>query len=377
MAATDVIERAAAPKVGSAETRRDATLMLADGTCIHGKGIGVPGTISGELVFTTAMTGYQEALTDPSYRGQILMFTYPLIGNYGVDGGRAQSSQAQPRAAILATLSECWSECDSLRSYLLDAGVPVMYDVDTRAIAQWVREHGAMPAALSVHAPGAEAPVADLAAALDSCDYDTADFLGEMTVNVPEIHGHGSKHIALLDCGNKRSVIDQLLARDVQVMVLPARTMAEDVMRLAPNGLIISNGPGNPAVAGSIVETIRDLLDAVPIFGICLGHQLLALACGARTYKLKFGHRGANHPVQDRETGRAFVTTQNHGYAVDPASLPLNLTVSHVHLNDGTVEGLRHRTLPIRSVQFHPEGAPGPKDSSVVLDEWLGSVRCS
>jgi carbamoyl-phosphate synthase small subunit len=374
MAATKVIERCQAPEVGSAETERHATLMLADGTCIHGKGIGAPGMISGELVFTTAMTGYQEALTDPSYRGQILMFTYPLIGNYGVAAWRGQSNRVQARGTILATLSECWSECDSLRSYLLDAGVPVMYDVDTRAIAQWVREHGAMPAALSVHVPGAERPVADLASAIDSCDYDTADFVGEMTVNAPETHGHGSKHIALLDCGNKRSVIDRLLARDVQVVVLPARTTAEDVLRLAPDGLIISNGPGNPAAAGSIVETIRDLVDAVPIFGICLGHQLLALACGARTYKLKFGHRGANHPVLDRETGRAFVTTQNHGYAVDPASLPFDLTVSHVHLNDGTVEGLRHRTLPIRSVQFHPEGKPGPTDSSVVLDEWLGSL---
>jgi carbamoyl-phosphate synthase small subunit len=206
---------------------------------------------------------------------------------------------------------------------------------------------------------------------LEAYSYDTRDFVAETTVPRPEVHGDGNRRIALLDCGNKRSVIEELVRRDARVIVLPARTPAAEILTLAPDGVVISNGPGNPVAAGSVAETVRELYGRVPLFGICLGHQLMALAAGGSTYKLKFGHRGANHPVQDCHTGRAFVTTQNHGYAVDPAGLPADLLVSHRNLNDGTVEGLRHRTLPIRSVQFHPEGTPGPRDAGIVLDEWL------
>ena len=351
-----------------------ATLMLTDGTCFYGRGAGVEGLASGELVFTTAMTGYQEALTDPSYRGQLLMFTYPLIGNYGVSAGRAQSDLLQASGVVVATLSEAGVDQSSLGSYLTRHAVPTMYGVDTRAIALWTRRHGAMPGVMSIHDEAHAPSLAVLRMMLDACSYETRNFVAESTVARPEAHGSGSRRIALLDCGNKRSVIDELVRRDTQVIVLPAQTSANDIMALHPDGVVISNGPGNPANAGTVVETIRTLYSTVPLFGICLGHQLLALAAGGSTYKLKFGHRGANHPVQDTATGQAFVTTQNHGYAVDARTLPADLLVSHRNLNDDTVEGLRHRTLPIRSVQFHPEGAPGPKDSGVLLDEWLGTA---
>jgi carbamoyl-phosphate synthase small subunit len=269
----------------------------------------------------------------------------------------------------------------------MDSGIPTIYGVDTRAIVQRIRRHGAMTAVLGVQERSWDErsparwcghagyqPKSALLDALHSCAYETTDFIAETTVTEPEVHGQGRRFVALLDCGNKRSVISELVERNTQVVVLPAHTKASDILALSPDGVLLSNGPGNPAVATGLIETVRQLYGRLPLLGVCLGHQLLALAAGGRTYKLKFGHRGANHPVQDCESGRAFITTQNHGYAVDPASLPSDLLVSHRHLNDGTVEGLRHRSLPVRSVQFHTEGAPGPQDAGVVIDEWIDEL---
>jgi carbamoyl-phosphate synthase small subunit len=361
------------PPVEEAVRSVQATLYLADGTSVRGEGLGSPGTVTGEMVFTTAMTGYGEALTDPSYRGQILMFTYPLIGNYGSVPSFAQSREIHARGAILSTLSDSWAGRASLASYLLQYGVPAMYGVDTRALAQHIRSHGAMPAVLALHEDDAPTE-SDLRAALTENRYDTTDFVAETTIERSEVHGSGSRSIALLDCGNKQSVTEELLQRDATVTVLPAHASAADILALGPDGLVISNGPGNPQTAAGVIETVRALYGRLPMFGICLGHQILALAAGATTFKLKFGHRGANHPVIDCESGRAFITTQNHGFAVDPDSLPPDLLVSHRNLNDNTVEGLRHRTLPICSVQFHPEGSPGPRDAGVLLDEWMDEL---
>ncbi|HZU11327.1 MAG TPA: glutamine-hydrolyzing carbamoyl-phosphate synthase small subunit [Chloroflexota bacterium] len=349
------------------------TLLLEDGTIIHGTGTGAPGITSGELVFTTAMTGYQEALTDPSYRGQILLFTYPLIGNYGTTPVRDQSGTIQARGAVFSTLSPAGPGQASLTGYLAEGGVPAAAGIDTRALARHIRTQGAMPAALAVYPTGAQPPLAHLQAELASCAYDAADLVSEVTLTQPEFAGEGPT-VAVLDCGNKRDVVEMLLARGVRVALLPATTRAEDVLRLDPIAVIISNGPGNPANA-PVIDTARALYGRVPLFGICLGHQVIALAAGARTYKLTFGHRGANHPVIDCASRQAFITTQNHGYAVDAASLPDDLLVSYRHLNDDTVEGLSHRTLPIRSVQFHPEGAPGPRDAGIILDQWLDLAR--
>jgi carbamoyl-phosphate synthase small subunit len=363
-------------------------LVLADGTILDSGGAGAPGVVTGELVFQTGMVGYQEALTDPSYAGQILVFTYPLIGNYGAGGAACESDGVQPRAAIVHQLHESaghYASEDDLQAFLAAQGVPVLTGVDTRALVRRIRAHGVMPAALAVAESGAALPSpAALLAQARAADYSATDHVLAATCRVPTWHPPAhpdAPTVALLDYGAKGSILARLRTSGAGVWVLPAQTTAEQIRSLQPDAVLLSNGPGDPGNLIYAVDTVRDLIGMgdLPIMGICLGHQVLAQALGGRTYKMAYGHRGINQPVLDQATGRVLITTQNHGYSVDPASLPAEVEITHTNLNDGTVEGLAHRALPVWSVQWHPEAHPGPADTDGLFDRFLSlaEVRCA
>lgn len=356
-----------------------AALFLADGSRFDGHGLGFEGTALGEAVFFTGMTGYEEALTDPSYAGQILTFTFPMIGNYGISGSAAQ----YPRACVAGTVikhvarhpSHRLAACD-LTSWLDRERVPALVGADTRAITIALREHGTIWAALAVGD-----------AALSSAERELGAFVRRATTKalVPSVATReaftegapGGVRVALIDCGVKRAILRELVGLGAHVMVLPYDATAHDVLAGNPDAVFISPGPGDPTDLPETIETLRQLIGRKPLFGICLGHQLLALACGARTYKLPYGHRGGNQPVKDHLAGEVIVTAHNHGYAVDASSLPRELEATMSNLNDGTNEGFRHRALPIAAVQFHPEASPGPFDARRLFVEWLGSVSAS
>ena len=360
----------------------EALLVTADGTVIRGYGAGAPGVVTGELVFQTGMTGYQEALTDPSYAGQILIFTYPLVGNYGVGSGVDQSRRVHVQAAVLRELMPSAGHRDSqgdLDAMLRAQGVPVITGVDTRFLVRKVRSHGVLPAALAVGTEidlPSEGEMLSLAQALD---YDATDYVSECSTSeliwyaptTPE-----GPRVALLDYGAKQGMIDHLQERGAGVLVLPVRTSADEVLDLQPDGVLLSNGPGDPAGLDYVVSTVRELVEraTVPIFGICLGHQLLALAAGGQTHKMRFGHRGANQPVLEHGTNRLYLTTQNHGYVVDADSLPPEYRITHTNLNDGTVEALAHVMRRVWGVQWHPEAHPGPTDSHGMFDRFIAAI---
>ena len=359
-----------------------ALLVTADGMVVRGRGAGAPGIVTGELVFQTGMTGYQESLTDPSYAGQILIFTYPLIGNYGVGPAADQSWRIHVRGAILRDLMPSGGHRDSageLDAMLRSQGIPAMWGVDTRSLVRKVRTHGVLPVGMAV-GPETDLPPEDVLLSMArSLDYDSIDFVSECST--PHLTWHSppspeGPRIAMLDYGAKQGMIDRLQERGSGVWVVPARTGADEILALQPDGIFLANGPGDPARLDYAVSTIKDLVEraAVPIFGICLGHQLLALAAGGRTHKMRFGHRGANQPVLERDTGRLYLTTQNHGYVVDSGSLPPDYRVTHTNLNDGTVEGLAHVSKPVWGVQWHPEACPGPADSYGLFDRFLAEV---
>src|SRR5436190_4882932 len=336
--------------------RRPAHLVLEDGTVFPGRAVGAPGVAAGEACFTTASTGYEEAATDPSYVAQVLCFAYPLVGNYGVDPGRAESGRIQAEAIVMRTARPAWA------AWLAEQGVVAIDDVDTRALVRRIRAEGVVRCAVG------DAPVDELhARALAEPPIDGRPLDRRVGTTEPFFVGAGPR-VVLLDLGCKRSIPRRLAACGVEVAVVPGEWDADAILELEPRAVLIGNGPGDPAVLHGPIETTRDLLGHVPLFGICLGHQLLGLALGLDTFKLHFGHRGANHPVRDTRSGRVLVTVQNHGFAVEADE-----HVSHVSLNDGTVEGLAGDDFA--SVQFHPEAAPGPLDALPFFDQVAEACR--
>jgi carbamoyl-phosphate synthase small subunit len=382
-------------------TRPDrAYLVLADGTVFEGEPFGARGTTTGEAVFTTTMTGYQEVLTDPSYTGQLVTMTAPEIGNVGVNAEDAESVDGKPHVAgfILrdaSPLASSWRSEQSLDAYLTEHGVVAISGVDTRKLTRHLRDKGSQNAAI-----GTESVEELLRRARAAPDMSGLDLVRVVTPKAPYEFGDGRSawkvdpsfvpgsrartddaarskphHVVAIDYGVKKNILRCLVDAGCKVTVVPAATTAAAILAMSPDGIFLSNGPGDPAAVGYAVETIKGILGKKPIFGICLGHQLLALALGGKTYKLKFGHRGANQPVKDLSTGRIEITTQNHGFCVDLASLPSGVESTHVHLNDGTSEGLAAKDLRAFSVQYHPEAAAGPHDSLYLFDRFTAMME--
>jgi len=390
---------------------KKAILVLEDGSVYEGHSFGAETTAYGEVVFSTSMTGYQEMLTDPSYAGQILVPTYPLIGNYGINESDFESRQIQVRG--FAVREYCpqpshWQSTRTLHEFLLAYGIPGVSGIDTRALTRRLRSSGVMMGILS-----SEMSIEEALKELKSLPkYDFTDFVHQVstekayewqsnapaTVTLPSLSLRGASavarrsrsklgeiprsrseqapqsHILVIDYGLKYNILRILSQLGCQASAVPCTASAKDVLALNPDGILLSPGPGDPALLDDITDTVKELIERKPILGICLGHQLIGRALGAKTFKLKFGHRGGNHPVRDLATGRVYITAQNHGYAVDADTLKQGLEVSHINLNDGTVEGLRHRDLPILSIQYHSEASPGPLDNMYLFERFLEMV---
>jgi len=381
-----------------------AILALEDGTLFRGEGFGARASACGEVCFNTSMTGYQEILTDPSYKAQIVTMTYPLIGNYGVNTQDVESWKPHVAGFVIRELSPVvsnWRADSSLGEYLETNGIPGIQGIDTRALTRKLRVRGAMNGFISTEdisdaeavRKAAEWPglvgvdyVKEVthreAFAWDQGDEQSADFTliqgkserDPRTARIPL--APADIPIVAFDYGMKYNILRRLRQRGFQVQVLPATASAADALKYKPAGIFLSNGPGDPSALGYAVSTVRDLANTgIPIFGICLGHQILGQALGGRTFKLKFGHRGGNQPVKDLASGKVEITSQNHGFAVDPASLPREVVVDRINLNDQTVEGFRHRTKPIFCVQYHPEASPGPHDSTPLFGEFRQMIK--
>ena len=360
-----------------------ASLVLEDGSAYRGYAFGAEASAFGEVVFNTSMTGYQEMLTDPSYAGQIVLPTYPLIGNYGINETDFESRKVQVAGFVVRDHCLRPSHSDStmpLNEFLASQDVTGISGVDTRAITRRLRTHGVMMGAIAVD----ESPERALARLRDLPRYGDVDFVERVSTREayswegtdasarPE---SGSRRIVVADYGVKYNIMRILSARGCSVIAVPGAASARDILGRKPDGVVLSPGPGDPDLLDYAVDTAKGLIGRVPIMGICLGHQVLGRAFGASTFKLKFGHRGGNHPVRDETTGKVYITAQNHGYAVDPDGLPSEVRVNHVNLNDGTVEGLRHMSLPVMSIQYHSEASPGPWDNEYLFDRFLEMVN--
>jgi len=352
-------------------------LALEDGTVVEGLGFGSEGLVQGELVFNTSMTGYVEALTDPSYAGQILMMTYPLIGNYGVCSEDYESNRIQVRGFVVKNLCKApsnWRSQKNLDQFLRESNVPAIEGVDTRMLTLRTRVHGTMKAALAVYAAEDMPSNEELVEiAKKQPHISELDLVDKVSVDKPKfVDAKGKYDAVVIDCGVKKSILTQLTLKGVNLHIIPYDFSPKKVMEYDPDAVFVSNGPGDPAKVTPTIQTIKSLAGEVPIAGICLGLQLTSLALGANTFKLKFGHRGANQPVKDLETGRVFISTQNHGFAVDTESLEgTGLKLIQKNLNDMTPEGIRHNKLPIMAVQYHPEAGPGPHDTYFFFDRFI------
>jgi carbamoyl-phosphate synthase small subunit len=356
-----------------------ALLALEDGTLFYGNSFAVEGEVSGEVVFNTSMTGYQEIVTDPSYRGQIVTMTYPLIGNYGVNTKDVESDRVQVEGFIVREyepMPSNWRAEGTLADYLSENGVLGIEGIDTRALTRHIRQAGAMRGVISTTDLD---PASLIKKAGASRGLVGRDLVKDVTC--PKSYEWARRKesrfkVVVLDCGMKFNIAECLAQRGCEVIVVPAHTTVGEVKALNPHGIVLSNGPGDPEPVTYAVETVKRLIPDYPTFGICLGHQLLGLALGGRTYKLKFGHRGANHPVKNLLTGKVEITSQNHGFCVDIDSIKdPNVEITHINLNDQTLEGIRHRELPVFSVQYHPEASPGPHDANYLFDEFIGLME--
>ena len=363
---------------------KKAILLLEDGTSFIGKGFGATGKISGEVVFSTQMVGYPEALTDPSYKGQILTFTYPLVGNYGVPSNQLnfglplyfESDHIQVQGLVIHELCHepfHWASTRTLDKWLLDEGIPGIYGIDTRRLTKKLRTHGVMLGILQVFEEDEEP---DLSAVLNNgkniADPNLTDLVREVSVKKPVKYDvNGKKTVVLIDCGVKYSIIRNLLKRGINVIRVPYNATSSEIMAYNPHGVFLSNGPGDPKKCNETIQCIRELVEKVPLMGICLGAQILALSMGGDTYKLKFGHRAQNQPALDLNSNRCYITTQNHGYAIDLDSLKKTpLEPWFINPNDKTTEGVKHRNKPVFAVQWHPEASPGPYDTELLFDKF-------
>jgi len=354
---------------------KPAILVLEDGRCFRGRSFGVEGETFGEVVFNTSMTGYQEILTDPSYAGQIVCMTYPLIGNYGVNSQDFESRKPWVEGFIVREVSHFvshWRATETLDSYLKRYNIVGIEHIDTRALVRHIRDKGAMRAAISTIDLNESSLLEKVKQSPEMLNRELASFVTTEEAYEFPAQGEERFHVVAYDFGVKTNSLRELSKRGCRITVVPLKTTAEEVLQINPDGIFLSNGPGDPASMKMVFPEIKKLIETKkPIFGICLGHQIIGQIFGGKTYKLKFGHRGANQPIMDLTTGKVEIASHNHGFAVDSESLPEEIEITHINLNDKTVAGLRHKFLPIFSVQYHPESSPGPHDSKYLFDRFI------